>query len=30
MKNLKKELLGNPAVRQAHDAQTVEFELARD
>ena len=30
MKNLKAELLANPAVRQAYDAQAPEFELARE
>ena len=30
MKNLKSELLVNPAVRQAYDAQAPEFELARE
>jgi hypothetical protein len=30
MKKLKAELLANPAVRQAYDAQTPEFELARE
>jgi len=29
MKKLKAELLANPAVRQAYDAQAPEFELAR-
>jgi DNA-binding transcriptional regulator YiaG len=29
LKNVKAELLANPAVRQAYDAQTPEFELAR-
>lgn len=30
MKNLKAEMLANPAVRQAYDAQMPEFELARE
>lgn len=30
MKKLKAELLANPAVRQAYDAQAPEFELARE
>ena len=30
MKNIKAELLANPAVRQAYDAQAPEFELARE
>ncbi len=30
MKKLKAKLLANPAVRQAYDAQTPEFELARE
>jgi DNA-binding transcriptional regulator YiaG len=30
MKELKAELLANPAVRQAYDAQAPEFELARE
>ena len=30
MQNLKAELLANPAVRQAYDAQAPEFELARE
>lgn len=30
MKELKTELLANPAVRQAYDAQAPEFELARE
>lgn len=30
LKNLKTELLVNPAVQQAYDAQTPEFELARE
>ena len=30
MKKLKAELLANPAVRQAYDAQASEFELARE
>jgi predicted transcriptional regulator len=30
LKNLKAELLANPAVRQAYDSQTPEFELARE
>jgi len=30
LKDLKAELLANPAVRQAYDAQTHEFELARE
>jgi len=30
VKNLKGKLLSNPAVRQAYDAQTPEFELARE
>ncbi len=30
MKDLKAELLTNPAVRQAYDAQAPEFELARE
>jgi predicted transcriptional regulator len=30
VKNLKAELLANPAVRQAYDAQAPEFELARE
>ncbi len=30
LKNLKAELLANPAVRQAYDEQAPEFELARE
>jgi len=30
LKDVKAELLTNPAVRQAYDAQAPEFELARD
>ena len=30
LKKLKAELLANPAVRRAYDAQTPEFELARE
>jgi hypothetical protein len=30
MKKLKTELLANPAVRQAYDAQAPEFELVRE
>ncbi len=30
LKDLKAELLANPAVRQAYDAQAPEFELARE
>ena len=30
MEKLKTELLANPAVRQAYDAQAPEFELARE
>ena len=30
IKDLKAELLANPAVRQAYDAQAPEFELARE
>jgi hypothetical protein len=30
LKDLKTELLANPAVRQAYDAQAPEFELARE
>ena len=30
LKDLKVELLANPAVRQAYDAQAPEFELARE
>ena len=30
MKNLKAEMLANPAVRQAYEAQMPEFELARE
>ena len=30
LKDVKAELLTNPAVRQAYDAQTPEFELARE
>jgi DNA-binding transcriptional regulator YiaG len=30
MKKLKADLLANPAVRQAYDAQAPEFELARE
>ena len=30
MKKLKAELLANPAVRQAYDAQVPDFELARE
>ncbi len=30
LKDLKAELLANPTVRQAYDAQTPEFELARE
>ena len=30
MKKLKAELLANPAVRQAYDAQAPEFELVRE
>ncbi len=30
LKDLKPELLANPAVRQAYDAQAPEFELARE
>ena len=30
LKNLKTELLANPAVRQAYDAQAPEFELTRE
>jgi len=30
LKDLKAELLVNPAVRQAYDAQAPEFELARE
>ena len=30
LKDVKAELLANPAVRQAYDAQAPEFELARE
>ncbi len=30
LKDLKAELLANPAVRQAYDAQAPQFELARE
>ncbi len=30
LKDVKPELLANPAVRQAYDAQAPEFELARE
>ena len=30
LKNLKAELLGKPAIRQAYDEQAPEFELARE
>ena len=30
LKDVKDQLLANPAVRQAYDAQTPEFELARE